>query len=276
MSTRSIDRTPDPAVEAARPFIVERLAAVERERRLRVVFACESGSRAWGFASGDSDFDVRFIYVRPAGEYLRLRSEPDAFDIPVEQTEVGELDLAGWDLRKAAGLMMGGNATLQEWLDSPIIYTQEPPIADELASLRETYFDPKKAMYHYTSLASGIWKKYLDGRERPVWKRYLYSLRPLACVRWIEMTRTPPPMVFERVLDGIDWKGDLVEATLALVERKRASEESSQGEADGVLHEAIPRLLSAAEAAAEAMEAGRASEVGAEPLDALIRRAVLG
>lgn len=262
------------ALVEARPVILDRLARVERERDLAILFACESGSRAWGFASRDSDFDVRFVYTRPAAEYLRLKPPADAFDIPVEQTDMGEIDLAGWDLRKAAGLLMGGNATLHEWLDSPIIYIKRPPVADELMTLRETYFDRKKAAYHYTSLASGIWKKYLADRDRPVWKRYLYSLRPLACVRWVELFQTPPPTLFSRVLEGIDWSAELLAATRRLVERKRAGEEASAGEADPVLHTAIPRLLEEAQRAAAALPVRQG--VGSEPLDAMIRRAILG
>ena len=118
-------------------------ARIEQEHRLRVLFACESGSRAWGFASSDSDFDVRFIYVRPAAHYLRLRPPPEAFDIHGNDDPDVELDLAGWDIRKAAELMRKSNGPLFEWLDSPIIYDQDSIITPRLLALREMYFDPK-------------------------------------------------------------------------------------------------------------------------------------
>ena len=211
----------DAAVDAARPEIARRLRAVERDRGLRVLFACESGSRAWGFASTDSDFDVRFIYTMPVKSYLQLRPPKDAFDMHMD----GDYDLAGWDIRKTAELLRKSNPPLLEWLDSPILYEADARIAPRLVALREMYFDPKKTSYHYLSLAAGIWKKYLADDPTPKRKKYLYILRPLACIRFIELHNAQPPTLFDTVLEAIDWPAEAMAAveTLSYMPDPRAS-----------------------------------------------------
>lgn len=253
----------DPAVDEARPEIARRLRAVEQERGLRVVFACESGSRAWGFASTDSDFDVRFIYTMPAASYLQLRPPKDAFDLHMD----GDFDLAGWDIRKTAELLRKSNPPLLEWLDSPIIYEADDRIAPRLIALRDTYFDPKKTAYHYLSLAAGIWKKYLANDPTPKRKKYLYILRPLACIRFIEMYNAQPPTLFDAVLDAIDWPAEALEAVNRLVTSKRAAEELGQMPADPVFSRYIPRWLDEAETTAESLPT---NDMPTDELDKLI------
>ena len=113
------------ASDAAHPVVPEvaaqidvRLSAIEAEFGVRILYACESGSRGWGFASPDSDYDVRFIYVHPLAWYLQVHVQRDVIELPISD----ELDINGWELRKALGLLRKGNATLIEWLDSPIVY----------------------------------------------------------------------------------------------------------------------------------------------------------
>lgn len=258
----------DPAVDRARPEIARRLRAVEQERGLRILFACESGSRAWGFASTNSDFDVRFIYTMPVESYLQLRPPKDAFDLHTD----GDYDLAGWDIRKTAELMRKSNPPLLEWLDSPIIYEADGHISSRLIELRETYFDPKKTAFHYLSLAAGIWKKYLADDPTPKRKKYLYILRPLACIRFIELHNAQPPTLFDRVLGAIDWPDEAMSAVNDLVVAKRAAEELGQMPADPVLTRHIPLWLEAAERTAEALPT---NDTPTASLDQLIWDAVL-
>jgi len=264
----NLGRGIDPAVDAARPEIARRLRAVERERGLRILFACESGSRAWGFASTDSDFDVRFIYTMPVENYLQLRPPKDAFDLHTD----GDYDLAGWDIRKTAELLRKSNPPLLEWLGSPIMYEADDRITPRLVALRETYFDPKKTSYHYLSLAAGIWKKYLQGDPTPKRKKYLYILRPLACIRYIELHNTQPPTLFDDVLGAIDWPAEAMDAVARLVASKRAAEELGQMPADPVFTSYIPRWLDEAEAAAQAMPT---NDTPTDALDELIWDALL-
>jgi hypothetical protein len=267
-TTYNLGRGIDPAVDEARPEINRRLRAVERDRGLRVVFACESGSRAWGFASTDSDFDVRFIYTMPIESYLQLRPLKDAFDLHTD----GDYDLAGWDIRKTAELLRKSNPPLLEWLDSPILYEADDRITPRLVALRGTFFDPKKTAYHYLSLAAGIWKKYLADDPTPKRKKYLYILRPLACIRYIELHQSQPPTLFDAVLEAIDWPAEAMDAVGRLVTAKRAAEELGQMPADRVFSRYIPQWLDEAEAIAEALPT---NDTPTTELDALIWDALL-
>lgn len=258
----------DEAVDRVRPEVSHRLREVEQQRGLRVLFACESGSRAWGFASRDSDFDVRFIFVRPAAQYLRLNPPKDAFDLHQDQ----DFDLAGWDIRKAAELMRRCNPPLLEWLDSPIIYQADDTITPRMIELRDVYFDAKKAAHHYLSLAAGVWKKYIENDPNPVRKKYLYVLRPLACIRYIELHRKQPPTLFESVLEAIDWGDPALDAVAALIEQKRTAEELDSQPADAVLTNHIAESLIEAEQIANALPV---KQTPTQMLDELIHLAVL-
>ncbi len=259
----------DEAVDRVRPEIARRLREVEQDRSLRVLFACESGSRAWGFASTDSDFDVRFIFVRPTDQYLRLNPPKDAFDLHQDQ----DFDLAGWDIRKTAELMRRCNPPLMEWLDSPIIYEADDVITPRLIELRDAYFDPKKAAHHYLSLAAGIWKKYIEGEPNPVRKKYLYVLRPLACIRFIDLHRAQPPTPFDAVLDGIDWDAEVLGSIDALIKQKRSAGELGSQPADPVLTRHVAASLEAAEQTAAELPV---NETPTQALNDMIKLAVLG
>ncbi|MEM9345139.1 MAG: nucleotidyltransferase domain-containing protein [Planctomycetota bacterium] len=259
----------DAAVDRVRPEVSRRLREVEAGRNLRIVFACESGSRAWGFASSDSDFDVRFIFVRPTEDYLSLTPPKDAFDLHQDQ----DFDLAGWDIRKTAELMRRCNPPLMEWLDSPIIYEADAVISHRLVEMREVYFDPKKAAHHYLSLAAGIWKKYIQNEPSPVRKKYLYALRPLACIKYIEVHGKQPPTLFDAVLDGIDWSDEVRAAIVTLVEQKRSAGELGSQPADPVLAAHITAALEESEQIAEALPI---NETPTQALNKLINLAVLG
>ena len=259
----------DDAVDRVRPEVSRRLREVESNRNLRILFACESGSRAWGFASTDSDFDVRFIFTRPATDYLSLTPPKDAFDLHQDQ----DFDLAGWDIRKTAELMRRCNPPLMEWLDSPIIYEADDVISPRLIELRSVYFDAKKAAHHYLSLAAGIWKKYLQDELNPVRKKYLYALRPLACIRFIDLHRAQPPTLFEEVLDGIDWTIDVRDAIARLIDQKRSAGELGSQAADPVLTSHLAVTLEKSEQIAAELPI---NETPTQALNELINLAILG
>ncbi len=258
----------DPAVDQVRPLVRSHLRRLEQERDLRVVFACESGSRAWGFASSNSDFDVRFIFVRPAAQYLRLRPPADAFDIHGEN----DLDLAGWDIRKAAELMRKSNSPLLEWLDSPIVYEADGVVSGRLVKLRQRYFDAKKSVYHYLSLAGNVWDKYISGHPEPVRKKYLYALRPLACVRYINIHQRQPPTPFAAVLEGITLPVDVRDAMSTLITDKKADRELGAAPASGVLNQWIEQMIDDGRKLAETLPT---SEVSNQELDSLIADAII-
>ena len=102
--------------------ILSELEKIEEQYGVRVLHAVESGSRAWGFASPDSDYDVRFVYVRPAADYLRLDEPRDVIEWKTDEV----LDINGWDLKKALLAFAKGNPNIMEWANSPIIYRKAP------------------------------------------------------------------------------------------------------------------------------------------------------
>jgi predicted nucleotidyltransferase len=201
-------------------LIQARLSALEAEHRVRVLMAVESGSRAWGFPSRDSDYDVRFIYIHARDWYLSLESRRDVFECFVDDT----LDIAGWDIMKALRLFAKANPPLLEWLSSPIVYRDEEGFRSDLTHLLPVYYDPQTCRYHYIHMARNNYREYLTGPI--VWiKKYLYVLRPLLAVKWIEQGGGPVPMEFSRLLGTIHDQEDVVGAIRALIERKRNGDE---------------------------------------------------
>jgi predicted nucleotidyltransferase len=174
----------------------DELTRIEAAEDIRILYAVESGSRAWGFASPDSDYDVRFIYLRPFNHYLRLDTTRDFLEC---QTG-GELDISGWDLQKALRLLHSSNPTFFEWCNSPLVYRRKSAW-ERVASLVNSYFLCKPALYHYLNMAKSNYRNYLTGSDVRI-KKYFYAIRPLLACRWILANRTPPPMPFDDLVDA--------------------------------------------------------------------------
>lgn len=245
--------------------IERQLAGLESVEGVRILYAVESGSRAWGFASADSDFDVRFIYVRPQPWYLAIDLETRR-DV-IERPLVDELDFSGWDLRKALGLFGRSNPPLLEWLDSPVVYVDRLRFAERLRTLIPAYFSPISVMHHYLRMARGNFRSDLQ-RERVRLKKYFYVLRPLLAARWVEQGRGPVPMEFARLLEAVVDAPTLVEAIHSLVARKLASTELDDGPPVPVLQEFVTAELERLEAIAGSLAKGRGEP---EPLNELFR-----
>ena len=179
-----------------RKTILAKLDEIESRENVKILLAVESGSRAWGFASPDSDYDVRFIYVRPKEDYLRLEKTRDVIELPIE----GELDINGWDLDKTLRLLRASNPTLFEWFSSPIVY-RETAFAQEFRSIMQRYFSSKRGLSHYFSMASSNYREYLKGDTVKA-KKYFYVLRPVLACRWILDKGTPPPMLFSELMEA--------------------------------------------------------------------------
>ncbi len=175
-------------------IIKEKLLEIEKQENIRILLAVESGSRAWGFASPDSDYDVRFIYVRKIEDYLKLETVRDVIELPIDDV----LDINGWDLQKTLRLLHKSNPTLFEWFSSPIIY-METEFADQFRKIMANYFSSKRSLYHYISMAAGNYREYLK-RDMVRAKKYFYVLRPILACRWILEKGTPPPMLFSELM----------------------------------------------------------------------------
>ncbi len=171
-------------------IIPAKLREIEERENIRILHCVESGSRAWGFASPDSDYDVRFIYIRSPEFYLRLDKTRDVIEWQLDDT----LDINGWDIQKALRLLFTSNPTLFEWNNSPIVYKTTPEWA-EISGLITHYFKAKSGLYHYLNTARSNYREYLKGDTVRL-KKYFYVLRPVLACRWILEKQTPPPMLF--------------------------------------------------------------------------------
>jgi predicted nucleotidyltransferase len=230
---RAIPPTLDPAVVEA---IDRRLDEAERDQDMQIAWAIESGSRAWGFPSPDSDYDARFLYVRSSAAYLSPWPRRDVLEWPPD----GIFDVNGWDLAKALRLLVKGNATLTEWLRSPIVYRGDERFRDELLRLAEEVLDPVLLGRHYLHVGRQQW----DLAQAGSLKKLFYSLRPAAVLAWLAANpgRVVPPMTLQEALAECDAPTAVVEESARLVELKAVTREMGQGHAppaivDFVLHQ---------------------------------------
>lgn len=229
-----------------------RLGRLEAEEGITILLAVESGSRAWGFPSPDSDNDVRFLYHRPVSHYVGLEYPKDTIERPID----GLWDLAGWDIRKALQLMVfKGNATTAEWLNSPLIYREHGPVPFKLRSLIKKHASPAASAKHYYGLTNTCFKKDIekgvqtDGarvtKEFPKvnQKKYLYALRGALALSWIEKFDDIPPMTMPALMaqDLCGW--DERSLIKDILDRKKTMGEFEDGERIPVLDRFIARRL---------------------------------
>lgn len=201
--------------------IDKHLADRAEEAKVKLLFACESGSRAWGFHSPDSDFDVRFIFRHSRDWYLRLEPLSDTLEWFALDNE---LDFSGWDLKKTLKLFASCNVSLNEHLQSPVIYHNMPNFVESLRELIPVYFMPVKAMRHYFAMAQKQWDKYqtegvISG------KRFFYIMRPLLACEWIDATASMPPTEFVKMLDLMVVSRAFKDGLLEMIEQKRTAAE---------------------------------------------------
>lgn len=208
------------------PRIIQTLQAISKDHDVRILYACESGSRAWGFASQNSDWDVRFLYLRKLDWYLciDLDRRPDVIELPI----VDDLDISGWDLRKALRLFQKSNPPLLEWLTSPIVYTEEAEVVSRLRSLVPESYSPTACMYHYYKMAKNNFREYLRGDTVRL-KKYLYVLRPVLAVIHLEQNLGPVPVQFSTLVDRVVTDTALYDAINDLVDQKTTGQELDQG-----------------------------------------------
>lgn len=219
-------------------LIQTELHNLERQHDIKILYAVESGSRAWGFASTDSDWDVRFIYIHREEWYLSIDDKKDSIEIMLPN----DLDLSGWELRKALKLFRKSNPPLMEWLNSPIVYVEEPFTMNQFRDVAGEYFNPKSCLYHYLSMASGNFKEYLK-RDSVKTKKYFYVLRPVLACMWIERTNTMAPTEFRKLLDAEVNEDNLKEEIEKLLTRKMSGEELGEEPKIDVLNDFLEERI---------------------------------
>jgi uncharacterized protein len=186
--------------------IKSKLAELAHERKIEILFACETGSRAWGFPSPDSDYDIRFIYVHPLDWYLSLGHRKDTVELPISE----ELDITGWDLRKSLLMLKKSNAALIERFQSPIEYYSKPGFKNEFKALIDEYYSPTAVFYHHLSLA-GKFRDEVMSSDKVKLKTYFYFLRSLLSCNWIVHHKNVLPMHLEGLMEIIskDWQEEI-------------------------------------------------------------------
>ncbi len=221
--------------------ILSRIKKAEDEYNVRILYAVESGSRAWGFESPNSDYDVRFIYAHQKDWYISVDLEDKRDVIEYEITD--EIDINGWEVRKALRLFWKSNPAFIEWLQSPIVYIDDNHFSTKARELIDSVYSNEKGIYHYRSMAKTNYRGYLKEPLVPL-KKYFYVLRPLLSIIWIEKYQTPAPIEFSKLRQLVASNKVLDTEISKLLTQKKASQEKEVGPAIPALNDFIKAELS--------------------------------
>ena len=213
------------------------LASLQHNHKINIAFACESGSRAWGFPSPDSDYDIRFIFFHPSEAYISIFDPKDTITLMD-----GLLDGSGWDVKKALQLSAKSNVSVFEWLQSPIIYMDKDNFGAALWEAILPCFQPKKAIHHYLGIASSTLHRNFSTDE-VVLKKYFYVLRPLFTARFIAQNNIPAPTLFSEVLHFYPGEEDIAAIIDELLQIKGEAEEGHTVKRNPVLDQFIEKEM---------------------------------
>lgn len=270
MTSRSVPAAFAREIVAA---IDARLDRIAREHRVWLPLAIESGSRAWGFPSPDSDYDCRFVFVRDEDDYLSLQAKPDVIEAPPD----GDLDVNGWDLAKALRLMLKGNGVVLEWLRSPIAYRCEAAFRESFLDLARACADRRLIGRHYLHLGERQRRTYFGDGKCIALKKLFYALRPAAALRWLRAhpDEAVPPMHFATLLAESAPPREVAQLAAELIARKAETRELGRGPLPAPIAAFVEEEFAAAR---ELFETGPVapSEEARERADAFFRDAVRG
>lgn len=232
-----------------------KIQELEQIHDIRILFACESGSRAWGFPSPDSDYDARFIYMHPQDWYLSIYEKRDVLELPVDKV----LDINGWDLRKTLRLLYKHNAVIAEWIQSPIVYSSDDAFVREFWEVAKACFSAKAAMYHYMSSAVRHYEECLGDVIKL--KKLLYCLRATLAALWIAYYNTIPPMELEPLLAVIK-EQSVVSKIRNLVVLKTQKDEAYLHPREPVLDDFLKEQISYCKGVAHSLPDSRQCDEG--------------
>jgi len=269
---RSEELTAKPDIpEDARALITARLSSIAAEEDIRVPFAIESGSRAWGFASTDSDYDVRFICAHHRDWYVSLKERRDVIERPIGADLI---DIGGWDVRKALRLMLRSNPAFYEWLVSPITYYVAGSFRAQSRALFEAHASPRALAHHYQNIAQGHWRREIADNDAPRLKKYFYVIRPLLSLMHVSRTLSPPPMQLDALLVGSGIPDDVAAMVLNLRERKRSATELGKSARIALLDDWITQSLADLEPVGRSLPDREYDEAALRLADDLYRRTI--
>lgn len=210
-----------------RQLIVERLGAIEAGHGVRILFAVEGGSRAWGFPSPDSGYDVRFVYAHPVDWYLAVAPGRDVIEHPIND----DLDISGWDIRRALKLLLKPNPVVFEWLSSPVGYLGNNRLKEKLIALSEKTAYASACLHHYLQLGETRWQQHIGGRTQLDLKNYFDVLRPALAIRWVRLNPDrPPPMNIQAMSNGLDLGGETLREIAQLLALNSTRRETADGD----------------------------------------------
>lgn len=229
--------------------IINILTEIEQKKKIKILYACETGSRAWGFPSPDSDYDIRVIYMHERDWYLSLSHKKDT----IEHMD-GDLDITGWDLKKSLTILKKSNASLIERFQSPVEYYSVPGFKEEFKKLVESYYSPTAAFFHHYSLAKKF-REEIDGKEEFKLKSFFYLVRSLLSCNWILQDKTVLPMHIEGLMQYLE---EPVKAKLrTLIELKGGVGEKYFHKRDPMLNEWILEKFSQMESPGQKLGVNR-------------------
>lgn len=245
-------------------LVLFKIKEIEEEEHVKVLHVIESGSRAWGFASPDSDYDVRFIYMRDEDFYLSLRETKDFIDWELNEV----LDINGWDLKKVLQHFHKSNATLFEWGNSPVVYYTTDLWKNLYSGVAQKYFACKSALYHYYGTANKNYHEHLM-EDMVKYKKYFYVLRPILACKWIEEKKCPPPVLFDELVNAV-LEDDMKDAVKDLLTRKVKMSEADKAPKIEKINQYIEEKLAYYKVLADSMADDRNPDWA--PLEAEFRR----
>lgn len=233
--------------------IQQYLRELEAEKGIEILLACETGSRAWGFPSPDSDYDVRILYKHPKDWYLQLTEQADTIERMYEDNEI---DITGWDLRKSLRLLMKSNASLFERMQSPVIYHAQEGFLEEFQQLANQCYSKIATMHHYLGLAKRAFAE-IESESEYKLKKFFYALRASVACKWILERSEVPPIEFPLMLEGLDIDLALKNRIYELIDLKANRNESYYHSAEYELLNFIKTTITQAEEEASTLPAAK-------------------
>ncbi|MBT2683482.1 nucleotidyltransferase domain-containing protein [Bacillus sp. ISL-37] len=224
--------------------IITVLNQIEEEYEVKILYACDAGSRALGFASADSDYDIRFIYIHKKDWYLSIDQYRDVIEIPKEDSLSIEfdpkLDVVGWELTKTLRLFRKSNPSLLEWLNSKYVYCNHAYLAEKLKLMQDSVISHKAYINHHLNLVT---RNVNDMQKKKEWrgKVYLYILRSILSAKWLQIHKQIPPVEFMELLSILE--NSLVKREVKDLLRKKHSGENYLTEKNMILNEFIEQEI---------------------------------
>jgi uncharacterized protein len=248
-----------------RDELQQKLCEIEKDHDIRIVWAVESGSRLWGLASSESDYDVKCVYVHRPEWYLSINEGADAIDLPIHN----RLDVSGWDVRKTLRLLVKSNISLMTWTISTLVYREVGGLADDIRELVGQHYSPKAVAHQYLNMATLNIRKHIDHASKVPVKIYLYTLQPLLNVQWMMQGKGLPPSLFLDLMSGIEASDEVLEAVSELVTLKTTKPPKSKTSRLSVIDEWISELV---DEARTWVDAAPSSKVPVDQVNAVFRR----